>query len=284
MQTSNYRRCWKDNPVKKYPKEIAAFIKENVTGMTTNGLTALVNERFGTSYRSSQIRAYKKNHNLLSGTPCGLPAGRATETYPADVREFIRNNYLGIGHQSMADLLNDKFGTSYTKGQMKGIYARFKLNSGRTGRFSKGHKPIKCIQKGWRISPATEFTEGHMPHNYRPVGSEVLRTDGYVYIKIADPKKWRQKHVLIWEAVNGPKPDKHRIIFSDGNRLNFDIDNLILVSWAQLCVMNHKGLIKDSAELTRSGVIIADIYSKMAKVKRRKQNDTKHRRKQNMAT
>lgn len=249
--------------MKKYPEEIASFIEINANGRSTYELTDMINAEFGTTLTRSQIRAYMKNHKIKNGVPCGLPAGRETELYPAAVREFIRSNFVGVGHQGMADLLNEKFGTSYTKGQMKAIYARFKLNSGRTGRFPKGHKPFKCIQKGWRISPETEFKAGHKPHNYRPIGTEVFRDDGYVWVKIADPNKWRQKHVLIWEAVNGPRPAKHVIIFGDGNRLNFDIDNLILASQAQLAVLNHKGLIQSSADLTRTGILIADVCSKI---------------------
>ena len=257
--------------MRKYPAEIKAFIAASVQGTTTKELAALVNARFGTDFTESSMKSCKNNYKLKSGTPCGLPAGRATELYPMGVREFIRNNYVGVGHQGMADLLNEKFGTNYTKGQIKEIYSRFKLNSGRNGRFLKGNKPIKCIQRGWHISPETEFKAGSKPHNYCPIGTETLRPDGYVWIKIADPNKWRQKHILIYEAVNGPRPAKHVILFGDGNRLNLDIDNLILISRAQLVVMNHKGLIQSSTELTKTGIAIADIYIKLnERSKRRK--------------
>jgi len=250
--------------MKRYPDEVMVFIAANVQGATTKNLAALVNDRFGTTFTESSMKSYKTNHKLKSGTPCGLPAGRETELYPKEVRKFISDHFVGVGHQGMADQLNTTFGTNYTKGQMKAIYARFKLNSGRTGRFPKGHTPASCAQKGEHLSPDTEFKKGNRPRNQMPVGTEVLRTDGYVHIKIAEPNKGRQKHVLIWEAANGPKPEKRRILFGDGNRLNFDIDNLILVTPAQMAVLNHKGLIQSSAELTRTGILIADISSRIA--------------------
>lgn len=45
---------------------------------------------------------------------------------------FIREHLEGTGYQSMADLLNARFGTSFTKDQMKNYYSRNKLDSGLT--------------------------------------------------------------------------------------------------------------------------------------------------------
>lgn len=255
--------------MRPYPKEIQTFIANRVAGLPTKDLTELVNKEFCTTYTRGQIRSYLKNHGLKTGIGRGIPAGTPTKLYPTEVREFIRNNYIGVGHQGMADLLNKTFGTTYTKGQMKAIYARFKLNSGRTGRFPKGGPPMNAIPKGSHLSPETEFKKGSKPRNQVSVGTEILRTDGYVYVKIAEPNKWRQKHVLIWEAANGPKPENHRLLFGDGNRLNFDLDNLILVTPAQVVRLNQKRLIQNDVELTKAGIIIADIYNKIGERKRK---------------
>ncbi|WP_353853097.1 HNH endonuclease signature motif containing protein [Dehalobacter restrictus] len=251
--------------MKKYSEEVKTFIAQNIKGMTTKDLAELVNIKFGTDFTESKMRSYKKNHGLKSETRCGIPAGRPTDKYPAEVREFIRNNYIGVGHQGMADLLNQEFGTNYTKGQMKAIYSRFKLNSGRTGRFPKGNVPVNKGKKGHSYPGmvATQFKKGNIPRNWWPVGTEMLRADGYIWKKVAEPNKWRQKHVLIWEAANGPRPVKHVVIFGDSNRSNFDPNNLILISQAQLVRMNQKNLIRDNVELTRTGVIIADICNKI---------------------
>ncbi len=256
--------------MKKYSEEIKAFIAENITGTTTKAMVELVNSKFGTDFTESKMKSFRGNYGLRSGIGCGIPKGTPTKSFPAEVREFIRNYYVGVGHQGMADMLNKVFGTNYTKGQMKAIYARFKLNSGRTGRFPKGNKPVTAIKKGQRLSPDTEFFKGQIPHNYKSIGTEILRADGYVWVKIADPNKWRQKHVLIWEAANGPKPDKHVVLFGDGNRQNFELDNLILVSQKQLVRLNQKHLIQNDAELTRTGIIIADISNQIGERRKRK--------------
>lgn len=92
---------------------------------------------------------------------------------------------------------------------------------------------------------------------------------GYVDIKIADPNKWKGKHILIWEELHGPVPKGHAVIFADGNNRNFDPENLLLVSRKQLVRMNQRGLIQNDAELTKTGVIIADIYNKIGEAKRK---------------
>lgn len=251
--------------MKKYSEEIHDFIRENIKGLTTKALVKLVNAEFGIDFTESKMKSYKTNHGLKSGTMCGIPEGTPTKLYSAEVREFIRNNYVGVGHQGMADLLNEKFGTNYTKGQMKAIYARFKLNSGRTGRFRKGNAPVNKGKKGYSYPGmvATQFKKGQIPRNWWPVGTERLRADGYVWKKVAEPNKWREKHVLIWEAKNGKRPAKHVVIFGDSDQLNFDINNLILISQAQLVRMNQKHLIQGDVELTKTGIIIADICNKI---------------------
>jgi hypothetical protein len=100
---------------------------------------------------------------------------------------------------------------------------------GKAHRYKKGETPWNK-GKYMRHSVATEFKKGQMPHNYRPVGSERITKDGYMERKIADPKKWKAVHIIVWEEVNGPVPPRHKVLFKDNNKLNVSIDNLLCVS------------------------------------------------------
>lgn len=148
---------------------------------------------------------------------------------------------------------------------------RLKLDSGLKGYFTKGHEPENKGKK--RISypgmEETQFKKGNRPVNFRPVGSERVNVYGYVEIKIADPRTWRLKHQVVYEQHNGPIPKKHAVIFGDGNNRNFEPTNLILVSRKQLVRLNQHHLIQNNADLTRVGVIIADIQNKVGERKRR---------------
>jgi hypothetical protein len=106
------------------------------------------------------------------------------------------------------------------------------LESGKVHRFQKGQTSWNK-GKYMRVSEKTEFKMGHMPHNYRPVGSERVTKDGYLERKIADPKTWKGVHLILWEEVNGPIPARHKVIFVDNNKQNVVIDNLLLVTFEE---------------------------------------------------
>ena len=257
--------------VKKYTEEVRKFIVDNVEGTRTKDLADLVNKKFGFDITHSAIRAYMQKQGLKNNLPKNLPKGRPTELYPTQVRQFIAENYKGVGHKDMTDMLNVEFNKDYTLGQIKAYYAREKLDSGLTGCFKKGLTPWNKGMKGLQIGgKETQFKKGNRPHNWQPVGTERINAEGYIDIKIAEPSKWKSKHYIIWEESKGKVPKGYVLIFGDGNRQNVQLDNLILVSRAQLALLNKHGLIKNDAGLTKTGVLIADIYSKMAERKRKK--------------
>lgn len=253
---------------KKYSPEIHKFIAENVQGRTTKELVKLVNEKFGPIFTESKMKSYKTNHRLKSGTLRGLPAEKPTKLFPKEIKDFIEKNHDGIGPKDMTELLNKTFGTKYTYEQMKSYYKNHKLNSGLTGCFEKGHVPWNKGLKGIKTGGIqTQFKKGHIPYNRLPINSERISKDGYVYVKVQDGhlnKNWKLKHVLIWEQKNGPLPKGHAVIFGDGNNSNFDINNLILVTRRQLLTLNRKNLIQKDADLTRTAVIITDLYHKIS--------------------
>jgi len=261
--------------MRRYPEEVKAFITENVRGITVRDLVALVNAKFNLGFTESKMKSFMKNHNLKNGRR-GIPVGRPSKIYPNKVKDFIKNNYHGVGPKKMAELLNKTFGTNYTHSQIEAWYGRHKLNSGITGHFPKGHIPFnkgkKGIFLGGPIAEAAQFKKGHKAWNWVPVGSERVNADGYVDIKVADGKKqknWKGKHILLWEAANGPVPAGHVVIFGDGNNRNFDPKNLILVSRKQLARLNQNGLIQNDVELTKTGIVIADICNKIGERKRK---------------
>ena len=94
---------------RRYPKEVHDFIRENVEGRTTRDLTALVNETFNVGMTESQMKSYKQNHKLKSGTPGGLPKGHYSDTFPEPVAKYIQKHHKGVGNKEMAERLNRKF-------------------------------------------------------------------------------------------------------------------------------------------------------------------------------
>jgi hypothetical protein len=58
------------------------------------------------------------------------------------------------------------------------------------------------------------------------------------------------------------------VIFADGNNRNFDINNLVLVTNGELAVMNRFELCRKNPEATKTGLILAKMIMKTAKLKR----------------
>lgn len=189
--------------------------------------------------------------------------------YTEAEKQFIAGNIKGRTRKELCEMFNEYFNLNLGLNQITAYIKNNGLSSGINTRFTKGqdswNKGTKGICAG---GIKTQFKKGQKPHNYKPVGSERVNADGYVDVKIADPNKWKAKHRLLWEKENGPIPKGHVIIFGDGNRRNFQQDNLILVSKSQLVILNKNQLIKDNADLTRVGVVIADIYKKIGERKK----------------
>ncbi|MFT9117632.1 MAG: HNH endonuclease signature motif containing protein [Sporolactobacillus sp.] len=202
------------------------------------------------------------------------------QLFTQEQAQFLKNRVLGRGNDELATLLNKHFGLSLSRQQIKNYKSNHNLSSGLDGRYKPGHVPANkgTHTGGWE---PTQFKKGHRPANYMPVGTEKMKSDGYVYVKIADPGKWRQKHRLIWEKANGPIPKGHKLLFGDGNHQNIDLDNLILVTNRQVATLNKLKLIQKNAALTKSGLLVAELHSKLYRCKQQKR---KHRRSMHAST
>ena len=188
--------------------------------------------------------------------------------------KFIREIAPGRYAAEITEMVNNRFNLELKVSQIETCKRNHKIRSGIDCRFQKGNIPANKGKKG-SMSPeqyekckATMFKKGQVPQNHKPVGSERIDREGYVLVKVAEPNKWRPKHRVLWEKVNGPIPEKHRLIFADGNRQNIALDNLILVSYAQSFIMNQKDLFKNDKELTKAGVAVAKVLDKVNKRKK----------------
>lgn len=185
--------------------------------------------------------------------------------------KFLLKHYVGVSNSQLTELLNNEFKTTFSVKQIKSYKNNRHLNSGLTGRFVKGHESFNKGKKWDDYMPKesqikslkTCYSKGHKPQNYRPVGSERLNIYGYYEIKVKEPNIWMLKHRYIYEKENGTIPKGYKVIFADRDKTNFDIDNLILVSSKEELILNRSRLIYENKELTKVGVNIAKLKSKI---------------------
>ena len=180
--------------------------------------------------------------------------------YTDEMKQFILDNYKGRYNKELADLFNQKFNTNITSRTIKSYKANNKLNSGLTGKFRKGQTPHnkgkKMPKEVYEKVKHTMFAKGNVPPNHRPVGSERISKDGYIEVKVAEPNKWRLKQRVVYEETKGKIPEGCPIIFLDGNKRNFDIDNLRCITRSELLYLNCNGL-NNSNEITETGILMA---------------------------
>ncbi|MBW9154259.1 HNH endonuclease signature motif containing protein [Clostridium estertheticum] len=188
---------------------------------------------------------------------------------------FIRKNIKGTGTGELTEMFNTYFGLEIKVSSIRTFVKNHGLKSGLNTSFKKGHVSFNKGMKGlwFKGSEKTWFKKGTIPPNHREVGSERITVDGYVEVKITEPNKWRLKQQIVWEKHNGKIAKGYAVIFGDGNRQNSDINNLILVNRQQLLIMNKNKLIQNNAKLTRTGVMIADLYQAISE---RNKNSTKY--------
>lgn len=199
--------------------------------------------------------------------------------FTPEQREFISKNYKNLGNQELADLVNEKFKTSFVCSQIKSFKNRYHLDSGLTGRFEKGHKTFNKGLKWNDYMPInsqnqcrkTLFKKGNIPSNRRELFEERIDKDGYTEIKIQDgclKDNWQHKHRYIYEQHCGEIPKGYKIIFLDNDKSNFDINNLKMISGAEELIMNNNKLRYSKQELTETGHLIAQIINKRGQIKK----------------
>ena len=126
-----------------------------------------------------------------------------------------------------------------------------------------------------RFQPGTR--QGVALKLYQPIGSERISKDGYLQRKVNDDmplqRRWRAVHILIWEAINGPLPKGHAIVFRDGDKTHLVEANLEMVSRAELMRRNsfHRYGKEIAAVIQLKGAITRQINRRTAHVEQHQQ-------------
>lgn len=168
--------------------------------------------------------------------------------------------------KEIAQILNDKFGTGFTRSSIdnrikrKGIstkdpghcytkeedewlrqnllnytYTDLVVAFNQTFQTSIGYYALKahCIKKGFK--GGMSYQKGYKNWRSTPIGTEKIY-QGRIYVKVSDAPSgrsdknhmanWRPKGQVVWEQHHGKMPEGYVVVYLDGNPLNCDISNL----------------------------------------------------------
>lgn len=161
--------------------------------------------------------------------------------YTKEQLSFLSKNRK-LQRNELTERFNQTFNTNKSVTAINSLCEKYKFLTGRTGQFVKGQDSWNKGIRGYLSTNKTSFKKGNMPHNHKPIGSERLDKEGYIYRKVADTRNkkndWKMVHILLWEKYNGAVPLNHAVIFKDNNKNNISIENLELVSRSELMRRN----------------------------------------------
>ena len=199
------------------------------------------------------------------GRPKGSKDKKSQHKWTDEEKEYLASIVKGSTYKEITEEMNDKFEYNFSEEQIKGMMYRNKLTTGTGGYFKKGSTPWNKGLKGYMGANKTSFKKGTIPPNQVPIGTESITKGGYIKVKVGEPNKWKLKQRYIYEQHYGEIPNNYNVIFADKNIRNFDINNLVLVSKAEMLILNNNKLIFEDEELTKVGVNIAKVIDKAKK-------------------
>lgn len=82
-------------------------------------------------------------------------------------------------------------------------------------------------------------------------------------------ERWEFLHRAVWEEHNGPIPEGMVIIFKDNDKLNCDIENLMLVTKGESCTLTMLGYRFEDPDLTQAGLGVVRLKQAAAKKKKK---------------
>ena len=203
------------------------------------------------------------------GRTKGVKNKKPQHRWTDEEKEYLASIVKGKTYKELLALMNEKFGYEFSSQQIESALRRYNLKTGNTGQFKKYQEPWNKGLKGYMGANKTSFKKGTIPPNYKPIGTERFAKDGYIEVKVKNPNVWELKHRYIYKKHHGEIPNGYNVIFADKNISNFDIDNLILVSKAEMLILNKNKLIFEDKDFTKVGVNIAKILDKTSNLKPR---------------
>lgn len=216
----------------KFTADEINYLREIAPGRSREEMTQLMNEMFDYPFSLQQVINVCDRYQIKNGRRSGR------YVWTDEEKEYLRSIVAGRSYKEIAQLMREKFDYEFTVLQVKKACHRYKI-----------------------------LNEIDMTFKSSPDGSESIDQKGYIKIKING--KWRFKHKVIWEEVNGPLPEGSHLLFADGDKTNLDLDNLILVTKRELFTMSRQNLITEDMELTKTGLNVAKLMIQTQKMQKR---------------
>lgn len=190
------------------------------------------------------VKARAKNHLHIQRKEYGT-------FFTPEEDAWLIEHYMDCKYTELAKRFSEQFNRPCTQFMLRSrAVKRLHLNTGRQG-----------------------FKKGQVVHNIKPIGYEMTtKHGGYTYVKVANTgvknKDFRAKHHLMYEKYNGEIPKGHIVIFLDGDRQNFEPDNLYALNrWVHRMMCGDGYFREGGKELTLAAIKTYELEYKLKHMK-----------------
>lgn len=206
------------------------YVEENALSLTAPEIAS----KLGVSV--SSVRKYRADR-------LGIDAREIGRKYTDEMLTWLRENMTD--YDSLTEQFNLKFGTNSNRFSIRNVCNK--------NGFGNGDLYRPTLTKKMRDKALEDY----------PIGTE-RTVSGWTYVKvgnvpqtgqgISSSENWRLKHYLIYEKAYGKIPAKHKVIFVDQDRTNFNPENLACVSEQEQLLLTKCGWINGNPQLFHAGL------------------------------
>ena len=172
--------------------------------------------------------------------------------YTKEQLAFMEKHGADMTTIELTNALNKAFHTSHTAGSVCTTLKRIGVKK------SKETRSRNCAMNG------------------EPIGASKI-IGGYRYIKVRKSsggfyKDWEREICLVYKSIHGDIPSGHMVVTLDGNKLNASPENLFAIPKAIAARMMNghgKSFWSNSAEITKSGIVVCELDHALLEVGRR---------------
>ena len=229
----------------KFTPEKIEFLRSIAEGLTSKEITELFNQRFDEHETKRCITDVMRYRGIRK-------KDRIIFDVTSDMIDWLSENVPGKTFWNIRPVFNEKFNCAYTNSQLKGICNKRGIKSHTVGIQEKTRKLPINTERNFKKKCVGDTV-------YVKIADECFSANGCLALHGAT---WKEKQLIIWEQVHRIISDDCAIIFLDGNRFNFELDNLTIVTKLERRLLYINDLIADDKEITKAGIAI--IKSKIA--------------------
>ena len=226
--------------ISRETNEQVEFLRQIAEGRQNEQIAKLFQEKFNVPCDRNHIKYLKYKYKISSNVRNKLAINDKQI-------QFLKDNVNGTKLKDLTNMFNEHFGLNFTENQIDWYKYKLGLKSGLNFKWEKGHKP----------------------YNVKPIGYEFkCKDNGYTFIKVSEPDLYMLKQRYVYEQHYGKIPKGYSVVFLNGNKEDFSIDNLTLARQKDILTCKNKKLFSSNRDVTKTGLVIAQFSNTLYEIKK----------------